>query len=175
MEQNASDVSDLKAQIALVDNRITKLHASTEKERKEHIKIRDSVLKRYASKLQGNKGQEKLSAKQDKEEREFLEAWQEEKSAQERREELGRALEQAEKERRSLQATVTTHKEALRDLDQLYQSIFGGPTPEVLARTTSNKLWSGTDSTISNASSKQGVTSRPQQPWSTPDNALAKL
>jgi hypothetical protein len=131
LKQNTAYINDLKSQIEATDKTISKLHTSTEKERKEHVKIRDSVVRRYASKLQGHKGQEKLSAKQDKEEREFLEAWQQEREAQERRDELGRALEQAEKEKKSLESDVAAHDQAQKDLDQLYQSIFGGPTPEV--------------------------------------------
>ncbi|KAK5175603.1 uncharacterized protein LTR77_000742 [Saxophila tyrrhenica] len=131
LKQNTSYISDLKSQITETDKTINRLHASTEKERKEHVKVRDSVMRRYASKLQGHKGQEKFSAKQDKEEREFLEAWQQEREAQERREELGRALEEAEKEKKSLESDSAKHDEAQRELDQLYQNIFGGPTPEV--------------------------------------------
>lgn len=131
LEQNASYIGDLKSQIAKTDKTISQLHLSTEKERKEHVKIRDSLVRRYASKLQGSKGQEKFTAKQDKEEREFVEAWQKEREAQERREELGRAMEQAEKEKKSLEADVKTHDKAQKELDQLYQRIFSGPTPDV--------------------------------------------
>lgn len=131
LKQNASYIADLKSQIANTDKTINQLHQSTEKERKEHVKIRDSLVRRYASKLQGSKGQEKFTAKQDKEEREFVDAWQKEREAQERREELGRALEQAEKEKKSLESDVKSHDQAQKDLDQLYQRIFSGPTPDV--------------------------------------------
>lgn len=88
-------------------------------------------MRRYASKLQGHKGQEKFSAKQDKEEREFVEAWQKEKEAEQRRDELKVALDEANKEKASLEKDSATHDTAQKELDQLYQNIFGGPTPEV--------------------------------------------
>ena len=131
LKQNTSYITDLTSQIASTDRTINTLHASTEKERKEHVKIKDSVMRRYASKLQGSKGQEKFSAKQDKEEREFVEAWQKEQEAQQRRDELRIAFDQANKEKQSLESASKTHDEAQKELDQLYQNIFGGPTPEV--------------------------------------------
>lgn len=62
---------------------------------------------------------------------EFLEAWQKERSAKESREELGRALEQAEKDRSHLETEASRHEKAQHALDALYQSIFDGPTPDV--------------------------------------------
>jgi ribosomal protein L17 len=89
------------------------------------------VVRRYAHKLQGSKGNEKFSAKQDKEEREFLEAWQKEKEVQERIDELTQALQQAEKEKTDLESDDAAHKKAQTELDQMYNGIFSGPTPEV--------------------------------------------
>lgn len=60
-----------------------------------------------------------------------MEAWQKERSAKEARDELGRALDQAEKDRTHLEADAARHNKAQAALDALYQSIFSGPTPDV--------------------------------------------
>lgn len=107
-------------------------------------------MKRWAHKLGGQKGKDKFASKQEKEEKgqqipnikthppedtdeipEFMEAWQKERSAKESRDELGRALEQAEKDRSHLEHEAARHDKAQSALDALYQSIFAGPTPDV--------------------------------------------
>ena len=114
-----------------MDKQLTSLHEVTEKERKDHVKYRDSVMRRYAHKLAGHKGEDRFTAKQEKEEREFLEAWQKERESTERKEELGRALERAEKEQQTLKSDNAKHDQAQSRLDKLYRDIFSGPTPEV--------------------------------------------
>jgi hypothetical protein len=131
LKQNLAYIGDLQSQIYQTDNEIKKFHAITEQERKEHTKIRDSVARKYLHKLGGSKGEEKFKSKQEKEEREFMEAWQREREAQERQEALGRALEQAEQQKRSQEADKARHDRAQEELDRLYNSIFSGPTPDV--------------------------------------------
>ena len=131
LKQNTSYLSDLNSQISSTDKEIKRYHETTEQERKDHVKYRDSVMRRYAHKLGGHKGEEKFKTKQEKEEREFLEAWQREREAQERREALGKALEHAENEKRTLDADASRHDEAQQELDKMYNSIFSGPTPDV--------------------------------------------
>jgi hypothetical protein len=131
LKQNLAYISDLQAQIAKTDAEIKRFHAVTEQERKEHTKIRDSVMRKYVHKLGGSKGEEKFKSKQEKEEREFMEAWQREREAQERREALSAALEQAEQQRRSQEADKARHDQAQEELDRMYNSIFSGPTPDV--------------------------------------------
>ena len=129
LKQNSAYIADLQIKISSIDKEITKLHDIIEKERKEHVDYRDSVMKRYAHKVAGKK--ERFAQKQEKEEREFLEAWQREREAQQRREDLTYALENAQKEKPGLEADTKEHNSAQSKLDQLYHSIFGGPTPEV--------------------------------------------
>lgn len=131
LRQNEAYIGDLRKQIAQTDQEIAKFHNITEKERKEHTKIRDSVARKYMHKLGGSKGEEKFKSKQEKEEREFMEAWQREREAQERREALGKALESAEQEKKSQEADKSRHDQAQQELDQMYNSIFSGPTPDV--------------------------------------------
>ncbi|KAK3721762.1 hypothetical protein LTR37_002927 [Vermiconidia calcicola] len=131
LKQSSDYIADLQSQIKSTDKELARLHPITEKERDDHVKYRDSKVRRFAHKLGGSKGEEKFTAKQEKEEREFLEAWQHEREAKERREELGKALEQTEKEKRTLDDYAKKHEQAQKQLDQLYSGIFSGPTPEV--------------------------------------------
>ncbi|CZT19005.1 uncharacterized protein RCC_04850 [Ramularia collo-cygni] len=131
LKQNTSYISDLKSQIAATDKELSRLHQITEDEKKDHVKYRDSNVKRWAHKLGGQKGKEKFTSKQEKEEKEFMEAWQKERSAKESRDELGRALGKAETDRVHLESEAARHDRAQTALDALYQSIFSGPTPDV--------------------------------------------
>ncbi|KAK5138460.1 hypothetical protein LTR08_000046 [Meristemomyces frigidus] len=66
--QNTAYVSDLKVQVTATENELKKLHEITEEERKDHVKYRDSTLKRFKHKLGGQKGKGKFASKQEKEE-----------------------------------------------------------------------------------------------------------
>nr|POE75114.1 hypothetical protein CFP56_63349 [Quercus suber] len=131
LKQNVSYISDLNSQIKVTDAELAKLHTVTETERKDHVSYRDSKIKRFAYKLGGKKGKDKFSAMEEKEEREFLEAWQKEREATDRRAELSTALSQAENDKARLEQEMQRHDSAQSELDQMYASIFSGPTPEI--------------------------------------------
>jgi hypothetical protein len=131
LQQNTSYITDLEAQTKATEKELKKLHRITEDERKDHVKYRDSTFKRYAHKLGGSKGEAKFASKSEKEEREFLEAWQKEREAEERKAELERALSTAKEDKLRFESEKARNESAQRDLDQLYASIFSGPTPEV--------------------------------------------
>jgi hypothetical protein len=128
---NAAYIADLQARIAKTDKELAILHTITEDERKDHVKYRESTVKRFVYKLGGSKGEKKFSDKASKEEREFVEAWQKERERRESRDELDRALKQAESDRIKLEADTAWNEKAQAELDALYQAIFGGPTPEL--------------------------------------------
>ncbi|KAK4555730.1 hypothetical protein LTR86_006950 [Recurvomyces mirabilis] len=130
LKENGSYTSDLNAQIGALNKELKRLHATTEDERKDHLKYRDSSVKRYAAKIRGHKGQEKLASQQEKEEREFLEAWQKENEAKQRHEELTKALNEAKVQHEVMTKDSARHGQAQESLDRLYNGIFGGPTPE---------------------------------------------
>lgn len=65
VKQNASYISDLQQQVGMVGRELKKLHEITEDERKDHIKYRDSTVKRFAHKLGGHKGKEKFANRQE--------------------------------------------------------------------------------------------------------------
>lgn len=129
--QNASYIGDLQDRIAHTDKQLQFLHTTTNSERKDHVKYRDSTFKRFAYKLGGSKGEAKFAEKASKEEREFLDAWQKERETIESREALGRALTQAQTDRGHLHKENERHDQAQHELDAMYGEIFQGPTPEL--------------------------------------------
>ena len=130
-EQNNAYLADLNAQISKTERDLKQYHMKTESERKDHLKYKDSVMKRYLHNLGGSKGKEKFASKSEKEEREFLEAWQREREAEDALQNLRNALSQAEAQKGHLEKSKQRYEHAQNDLDQLYASIFSGPTPEV--------------------------------------------
>lgn len=71
---------------------IKRCHSITGAERKDHLKYKDSVVKRYAHRLGGSRGKKKFATRSGKERREFLEAWQREREAQDALESLTGAI-----------------------------------------------------------------------------------
>lgn len=129
LKQSLAYITDLESQIASADKELQKLSKVTQDERKDHLNYQDSVMKRYAYKLSGKK--DKFVSRQEKEEREFLEAYQREREAQQFKGSLVSALEKAEGEKRSQEADVARHDNAQTELDRMYNAIFSGPTPDV--------------------------------------------
>ena len=130
-EQNNAYIDDLQQQITKTDQDLKRYHSVTEAERKDHLKYKESVVKRYAYKLGGSRGKEKFATKSEKEEREFLEAWQREREAQDALENLRAAMTNAETQKGNLEKEKSRCEQAQQELDQLYSAIFSGPTPEV--------------------------------------------
>ncbi|KAI5367960.1 hypothetical protein Slin15195_G030940 [Septoria linicola] len=131
LKQNTAYISDLQGQISKTDKELVRLHQITEDERKDHVSYRDSNFKRYMHKMGGSKGKDKFASKSEKEEKEFLDAWQKERSTKESRDEQSRALEQAQSDKTNLENDCQRHETAQSSLDALYNSIFSGPTPDV--------------------------------------------
>lgn len=130
-EQNNAYLTDLKAQISRTEKDLKTYHSKTEDERKDHLKYKDSVMKRYAYKLGGSKGKDKFASKSEKEEREFLEAWQRERESEDALQNLRSAIANAETQQGHLGKDKQRCEQAQTELDQLYASIFQGPTPQV--------------------------------------------
>lgn len=128
LEQQKRYIADVENEIRQLDKRIKELEQRRKKELKEHEKYRDSVMKRFAYKV--SRKQEKFDVKAEKEEREYFEVLQEEHKANEMRKNLGNTLAEAQRQRSELEGTASRHDQAQRGLDELYDSIFEGPTPE---------------------------------------------
>ncbi|KAK5943488.1 hypothetical protein PMZ80_004495 [Knufia obscura] len=127
LEQQKRYIADVESEIKQLDKRIKELEEKRKKELKEHEKYRDSTMKRFAYKV--SRKQEKFNVKAEKEEREYFEVLQEEHKANEMRKNLGQTLAEAQRNRSELEGTAARHDQAQRCLDELYDSIFEGPTP----------------------------------------------
>lgn len=127
LQQQKLYIADLENEIKDLDKRIKGLEGKRKAELKDHEKYRDSVMKRFAYKV--SRKEEKFNVKAEKEEREYFEALQEEHKAKELRSNTNASLEQARGQEKELQAVAQRHTDAQRALDELYDSIFEGPSP----------------------------------------------
>lgn len=128
LSQQTSYIADLKSQLSSTQSQLAKAKAATQSELKDHEKYRDSTFRRFAHKASGKK--EKFAEKAEKEEREYFDAVQAQKSAEDRVGYIEGLLREAEAAKAGIEPEVTRHTEAQKELDSLYQSIFSGRTPE---------------------------------------------
>ncbi|KAI1814703.1 hypothetical protein GGS20DRAFT_394421 [Poronia punctata] len=127
IEQQKRYLADLEVQIRDVKRRVGVLGHEKFKERKDHEKYRDSVMKRFAYKVSGKR--EKFAAKAEKEEKEYYEALEKLHQATTQRDELLNMKEEGLRALSDLEGENARHQEAQKELDMLYASIFEGPTP----------------------------------------------
>ncbi|KAI1384975.1 uncharacterized protein F4822DRAFT_379175 [Hypoxylon trugodes] len=127
LQQQTRYVSDLNNELSVVQQRIATLDKQRAKEFKEHKRYRDSVMKRFAYRVGGKA--EKFQAKAEKEEREYFDVLQQEHQAKEQENTLRDMRSKAIEVQSDLEAGVTRHTDAQQQLDNLYDSIFQGPTP----------------------------------------------
>lgn len=128
LSQQNSYIADLKSQLHNTQAQLAKAKVVTQSELKEHEKYRDSTFRRFAHKASGKK--EKFAEKAQKEEREYFDAVQAQKSAEDRMGYIQGLLKEAEAAKAELEPVANRHAEAQKELDSLYQSIFSGKTPE---------------------------------------------
>ncbi|KAI0841920.1 hypothetical protein F5Y06DRAFT_163704 [Hypoxylon sp. FL0890] len=127
LEQQRRFIDDLSNELSTIRRRIAMLDRQRLKEFKEHKKYRDSVMKRFAYRISGKT--DKFQAKAEKEEREYFAVLQQERQAKEQEENIRDMRSKALEVQYDLEAEVTRHAEAQEQLDNLYDSIFQGPTP----------------------------------------------
>lgn len=120
-------IADLQNEVANAQKRLKELEWKRQKELTEHQRYRDSVMKRFAFKVSGKK--EKFDERAAKEEREYFDVLQQEHQATETKKNVERMLNEAVDVRRGLEQQDARHRQAQTDLDNLYDSIFTGPTP----------------------------------------------
>lgn len=121
-------IGDLETDIASSDARLKKLDLKRKSELADHEKYRDSKVKRFFHKTTGQS--EKFDDKAAKEEREYHEVLQQQHEAQNLNDNMRYQLEQALKAKEELENVKMTHDSAQQELDNLYNSIFGGQNPE---------------------------------------------
>lgn len=128
IEQNNAYIQSLKDEIQELEKLIRRLQARTAFEKADHEKYRDSTMRRLAYKIGGKK--EKFDHKAEKEEKEYFEALQKELKSKRNLDLLKHNLREAEHLNVDLQSIVEEHQDTQNRLDNLYDSIFQGPTPE---------------------------------------------
>lgn len=121
-------IKDLDKQITDVQKRVNSLKNVSAKELKDHEKYRDSTLRRFAHKASGRK--EKFAEKAAKEEKEYFDAVQAQKSAEDELAYAKHLKAEADTQRQKLETDTKRHNDLQAELDALYNSIFAGYTPE---------------------------------------------
>lgn len=128
LQQQNVYLNELRKQIADNDAQQRELSAKTKAELKDHEKYRDSTMRRIAYRIGGKK--EKFQEKASKEEKEYFDAVTAEFRAKQLRATLDANLKEAEQSKLELERVAKQHDGFQNRLDELHNSIFGGPTPE---------------------------------------------
>ncbi|KAF1937458.1 hypothetical protein EJ02DRAFT_458721 [Clathrospora elynae] len=128
LKQQNAYISDLDLQIASITKCVNELRKKTALELKDHEKYRDSHVRRFAHKASGKK--EKFAEKAAKEEKDYFDAIQAQKSAEDELAYAKQLRAEAETRKTDIAAQTTRHKALQAELDALYNSIFAGHTPE---------------------------------------------
>ncbi|KAH4855035.1 hypothetical protein HBH75_093390 [Parastagonospora nodorum] len=128
LRQQDAYINDLNAQMAKINAKVTDLKEKTATELKDHEKYRDSNVRRFAHKAMGRK--EKFAEKAAKEEKEYFDAMQAQKSAEDELTYVQHLKSEAEGARKDYAASAERHNYLQNQLDALYNSIFAGHTPD---------------------------------------------
>ncbi|KAF2095091.1 hypothetical protein NA57DRAFT_45136 [Rhizodiscina lignyota] len=128
LKQQIAFIADLESTLGQTDNNIKNLKESVQKELKDHEKYRDSNVKRFAYKLGGKR--DKFEEKAAKEAREYFDAVVALKAAEDERTVLAKQIADAKSWKADIENAAETHRKAQEELNELYQGIFAGPTPE---------------------------------------------
>ncbi|KAJ6463532.1 hypothetical protein C8R45DRAFT_522450 [Mycena sanguinolenta] len=126
LEQQKSYIESMKQDLVTLARKIKELEKKTRKEREEHEAIRDSTARRFAAKITGRK--DKFDAMASKEEREYIEALEQETQHKAQREALETMIAEAKAVRADLENKLASHDKLKADLAALYSKIFDGPT-----------------------------------------------
>lgn len=120
-------IADLESEIRSSDAKLKSLDQKRRSELADHEKYRDSKINKFFHKATGQR--EKFSDKAAKEEREYHEVLQQQHEAQNLNDNMRYQLEQALKAKEELENVKMMHDAAQQELDNLYNSIFGGENP----------------------------------------------
>lgn len=128
LQQQGAYLRDLQAQEAETLKRVEDLRRKTNLELKDHKKYSESTFRRFAHKASGRK--ERFAEKAAKEEREYFDAIQEQKSAEDELAYIKQLKAEADVQRQKFDRDTAHHNHLQQELDNLYNSIFAGQTPE---------------------------------------------
>ncbi|USP80412.1 hypothetical protein yc1106_07686 [Curvularia clavata] len=128
LQQQDAYIQDLDRQINNTNKRVADLKRRTASELKDHKKYQDSTLRRFAHKATGRK--ERFAEKAAKEEKEYFDAMQAQKSAEDELAYIQHLKSEAQTQRQNFSSAADQHARLQSQLDALYNSIFAGHTPE---------------------------------------------
>jgi hypothetical protein len=126
LEQHIRFLADVEFQVSESDARVRELEALRKKELKDHEKYNNSVMRRFFYKV-GGKG-DKFDARAAREEREYFDAMTAEHRERVANVKLHAQLEAGVVVKEALVGFLNQHKAAQDELDNLYNSIFAGPS-----------------------------------------------
>lgn len=120
-------VTDLKSQMTESDLKLENLDWSRKTHLREHGKYRNSFMRRFLYRAGGKK--DMFAEKAEKEQRDYLDAVQQAQEEQNINWKLKEDMDKAEKKHKELESTVQRRTNLERQLHELHESIFAGPTP----------------------------------------------
>lgn len=129
LQQSNSYIANLKAEIVQQEKFLKEARSSVKLEEAEHKKYANSHVKRMAYRFGGKK--EKFEERASKEEQDWVYAVQREIECSKKLDTLNQNLADATKTKGELETTLNTYVQSQKELDSLYKSVFGGPTPDV--------------------------------------------
>ncbi|KAH8883300.1 hypothetical protein GQ53DRAFT_430340 [Thozetella sp. PMI_491] len=134
LKRKAEKITDLMNDIRNARARVDRLDIQRKEELKDVEKYRDSTVRRIAFSVTGKKA--KYEERAEKEEKEYHDVLQKQHLAREEKKALEQKLFEARKVRDELQVDADRNKQAHKDLDALYDTVFqwaagpGGPNAE---------------------------------------------
>lgn len=120
-------IDTLESALLNLSNHIKELEQITHHEKEDHVKYHEATWRRLAYHMSGHK--EKYESKAKKEEREYFEAVQQEQKAKDKLTTLKKKMYEVGETKRDQEAVVKENQQAQKELDTLYDAIFGGKTP----------------------------------------------
>ncbi|KAF2662450.1 hypothetical protein K491DRAFT_585036 [Lophiostoma macrostomum CBS 122681] len=125
--QQVNYITDLNAQLKRIEKQLETCKKRTASELADHKKYSESTFRRFAHKASGQSS--KFTSKAAKEEREYFDAIQEQKTAEDDLAYARQLLAEAESTRAEYERNAQRHEALQRELDELYNAIFAGYTP----------------------------------------------
>ncbi|KAJ7588544.1 hypothetical protein C8J56DRAFT_1077740 [Mycena floridula] len=125
LEQRAHNF-DLANELSTTTKGLKKLTTETEKQQNEHKGLQDSVARKLAYRIMGQK--DNFEAKVSKEERKLIDALEKEKRERESKEKLEQAFKEAQAVETDLEAKVQKLNKLQEEMEILYEKAFGSST-----------------------------------------------
>jgi predicted S18 family serine protease len=126
--QQIQYLNDLGEQLKATESQVTRLKEKTKLELKDHKKYNESTFRRFAHRASGRT--DRFNEKAAKEEKEYFDAIQSQKSAEDELAYIRTLLAEGNTTKTDYERAAARHDELQRELDALYNAIFAGTTPE---------------------------------------------